>query len=213
MIRHIIWDVGGTLFDTYPAMAEAFRRALADFGVEEPPADLMTLLRVSRRHCAQVLAERYGLDEAALYGRYSVHYHAIGPEAQPPREGVEAVLRYIVERGGMNFIVTHRSCESAYLLLEIHGLRHYFTEVVSCERRFPRKPNPAACLYLVEKYGLVERETLSVGDRDVDVRAGRNAGLRTAYVGPQPHEVKAEIEVSDMAALLKFIRAENEGVV
>ncbi len=212
MIRHIVWDVGGTLFDTYPAMGEAFRRALADFGVEEPPADLMKLLRVSRRHCTEVLAARYGLDASALYARYSLHYHRIGPEAQHPFPGVEAVLRYIVEHGGMNFIVTHRSCESAYLLLEIHGLRHYFTEVVSCERRFPRKPNPAACLYLVEKYGLVKRETLAIGDRDVDVEAGRNAGVRTAYVGPQPHAVKAEIEVSDMAALLKFIRAENEGI-
>ncbi len=53
--------MGGTLFDTYPAMGEAFRRALADFGVEEPPADLMELLRVSRRHCTEVLAARYGL--------------------------------------------------------------------------------------------------------------------------------------------------------
>ncbi len=212
MIRHIIWDVGGTLFDTYPAMAEAFRRALADFGVEEPPDDLMALLRVSRHHCAQVLAERYTLEATALYARYSFHYHQIGPQAQPPFPGVEEVLRYIVERGGMNFIVTHRSCESAYLLLEIHGLRAYFTEVVSCERRFPRKPNPAACLYLVEKYGLDKRETLAVGDRDVDVEAARNAGVRTAYVGPQPHAIKAEIEVSDMSALLKFIRAENEGM-
>ncbi len=211
MIRHIIWDVGGTLFDTYPAMAEAFRRTLADFGAEPPP-DLLELLRVSRKHCAQELARRYNLDAQALYARYSLHYHTIGPEAQPPRAGVEAVLRYITGRGGMNFIVTHRSCESAYLLLETHGLRSYFTEVVSCDRRFPRKPDPAACLYLIEKYALDRRETLAVGDRDVDVEAAHNAGLRAAYVGPQPHAVKAEIEVDSLTGLLKFIRAENEGV-
>ena len=32
MFRNIIWDVDGTLFDTYPAIAKAFRAALNDAG-------------------------------------------------------------------------------------------------------------------------------------------------------------------------------------
>ena len=34
MIRNIIWDADGTLFDTYPAIASAFKAALADLGKE-----------------------------------------------------------------------------------------------------------------------------------------------------------------------------------
>jgi phosphoglycolate phosphatase-like HAD superfamily hydrolase len=30
MFRNIIWDVDGTLFDTYPAIARAFKAALMD---------------------------------------------------------------------------------------------------------------------------------------------------------------------------------------
>ncbi len=32
MIRNIIWDADGTLFDTYPAIASAFQAAMADLG-------------------------------------------------------------------------------------------------------------------------------------------------------------------------------------
>jgi phosphoglycolate phosphatase-like HAD superfamily hydrolase len=32
MFRNIIWDVDGTLFDTYPAIAKAFQVALNDLG-------------------------------------------------------------------------------------------------------------------------------------------------------------------------------------
>jgi len=32
MFRNIIWDVDGTLFDTYPSMAKAFQAALSDLG-------------------------------------------------------------------------------------------------------------------------------------------------------------------------------------
>ena len=37
-LRHIIWDAGGTLFDTYPATTAAFLAALDERGISAPAA-------------------------------------------------------------------------------------------------------------------------------------------------------------------------------
>ena len=57
------------------------------------------------------------------------------------------------------------------------GLLPYFTEVVTALDRFPRKPNPAAILYLMEKYHLSPSASFYVGDRSLDVEAANNAGI------------------------------------
>ena len=53
----------------------------------------------------------------------------------------------------------------------------YFTEVVTALDGFPRKPDPAAILYLLEKYHLSPAASFYVGDRSLDVEAANNAGI------------------------------------
>jgi hypothetical protein len=41
MIRHIIWDFDGTLFNTYPAIVYSFKTVLkSDFGVQYSPEEI-----------------------------------------------------------------------------------------------------------------------------------------------------------------------------
>ena len=62
-------------------------------------------------------------------------------------------------------------------MLEETGLAPFFEEVVSVADGFPRKPAPDGLDYLVDKYGLDRRRTYYVGDRDVDARCAKNAGV------------------------------------
>jgi phosphoglycolate phosphatase-like HAD superfamily hydrolase len=56
MIRNIIWDVDGTLFDTYPAIAQAFKAALNDLGADASLDWIEGLARKSLGRCASTLA-------------------------------------------------------------------------------------------------------------------------------------------------------------
>jgi beta-phosphoglucomutase-like phosphatase (HAD superfamily) len=47
MIQHLIWDVDGTLFDTYPAIARALQAALTDMGVAAPLDWILSLAQVT----------------------------------------------------------------------------------------------------------------------------------------------------------------------
>jgi hypothetical protein len=62
MIRNIIWDVDGTLFDTYPSFANSFRQAVNDLGKDAPLDWITQAAKISMDHCITALSERCELN-------------------------------------------------------------------------------------------------------------------------------------------------------
>lgn len=54
-----------------------------------------------------------------------------------------------------------------------------FTEIITGDNHFARKPDPEALTYLLDKYELEPSQTAMVGDRPLDILAGQNAGVKT----------------------------------
>ena len=183
MFRHLIWDVDGTLFDTYPAIARSFQAAARDLGAPATYDEVMRLAQVSVDHCVTTLANVYALPADQLEERFEQHYRIITPEDQPPFAGVEAVCEHIRSRGGLNLIVTHRRRSGLDRLLATHRLTDYFADITSNDDAYPRKPDPAAFIALIERHQLPRDATLGVGDRDIDILAAQAAGLRAALFG------------------------------
>ena len=70
MIQYIIWDAGGTLFDTYPAKAWAIQQALAALGGEAAYEDVLRLSRITTSHALETLAQRDEVDLETLRAYY-----------------------------------------------------------------------------------------------------------------------------------------------
>ncbi len=211
MIKYLIWDAGGTLFDTYPAVVQACCKALAAFGYTASPEWILTLAKQSTAMCLATLAETFALEEETLQRHFRQAYEEIELHLQPPFPNVEEVCRYICEIGGKNFIVTHRSRASLEGLLEAHGMADYFADCIVKEDPYPRKPEPEAINVLLTRHAVDRRQCLLIGDRDLDILAGQRAGVRTCFFGAGPHDVQADIEIKDFATLLQWLQAENEG--
>ena len=62
MQRHLFWDMGGTLVDTYPQLDEAFARVVRAHGGVIELLDVARLTRVSTGAAIATLAERFGID-------------------------------------------------------------------------------------------------------------------------------------------------------
>jgi HAD superfamily hydrolase (TIGR01509 family) len=209
IIRHAIWDVDGTLFDAYPAMCQAFVLALADLGASASLEEINRLARVEVFHCAEVLAARFGLDPNELIRAFGKHYMAIPLADQPPFPGAREVCERIMARGGVNAIVTHRNGGSMAGLLAEHGMQALFAQVITRDDNFPRKPDPAAFVAILQSQHLDPKETLSIGDREIDIRAGRAAGTRTCLFGGGPLEVPADLTIGDYSELLAWLDGQN----
>ena len=68
--KHIIWDVDGTLFDTYPAISAAILAAVAEQGVKVDRDVVIQMAMTSLGTTLPTLAKRFKLDHERLYVRY-----------------------------------------------------------------------------------------------------------------------------------------------
>jgi HAD superfamily hydrolase (TIGR01509 family) len=206
-IDTLIWDAGGTLFDSYPAVVTACRAALAEFDVTVPVVWLMELFRTSTSHAIETLATTYVLDATLLERRYRAAYRMIDAALQPPFPHVREICTHICEQGGENFIVTHRRRTSLDPLLEAHDMARFFSDIITKEDPYPRKPDPASLLALVQRHQLMPGCCLAIGDREIDIVAANRAGMRSCFFGREPHEVPADLEIYAFSQLLLWLKA------
>jgi HAD superfamily hydrolase (TIGR01549 family) len=185
--RAVIWDFGGTICDTTPATTVAFAAALADFGITTPPETIAGLVQQSRERCARTLAAEHDLDSDAILAHFFNHYRRISPEDQPLFPGVARIFERIEAAGGYNLLFTHRGRDSLRRFLAAHDIECFFVaSIVAEEDGFPRKPDPGALIYLIERFDLKAADVLTVGDRELDIQAGQAAGIHTCLFGEVP---------------------------
>jgi phosphoglycolate phosphatase-like HAD superfamily hydrolase len=209
MFSDLIWDVDGTIFDTYPAFIRAFEAALQDLDAQAPRQRIAQLCRQSLSGCALTLAEERQLDADDVLRRFQAHYAATPARDQPLFPGVIEVCTYVRSIGGQNLIITHRGGESLQRLLEFHHMADYFTDRLTRDDGFPRKPDPASFEEMIQRHHLERASVLAVGDRDIDVLAGRAAGVRTCLFGTRLPEVGADYTIAHFAELYRILVVEN----
>ena len=209
MFRNIVWDVDGTLFDTYPAIAKAFQAALNDFGKEASLDWIEGLAKISLSHCVATLANEYHLNEEIIGQAFGEHYDHVRPEEQRPFPGVTTVCEYIFGIGGKNVIVTHRGNQSTTELLVAHNMTGHFAGCIARDDGYPKKPHPAAFEATLKIHNLRREETMTVGDRDIDILAGQAAGISTCLFGLGTDGVIADLTIISFDELYCYLTSES----
>lgn len=171
-----IWDMDGTLVDSYPAIVPATQEACADFGLDFPSDYIhKEIIKTSVVTFIEQVAAEHGMDPGPIKARFNqLNDESIGAIIAMPH--AEKTLQILTDKGHTCFVFTHRG-KSCLSILDQTGLLPYFTEVVTALAGFPRKPAPDAILYLMEKYQLPAESCFYVGDRSLDIEAACNAGI------------------------------------
>ena len=171
-----IWDMDGTLVDSYPAIIPAALETLAAAGLDYDREQLYReCIRTSVGAVLERIAEEHSFDLLPLKADFNRRNDSNVSSITAMPHAVEA-LATLQQAGHQNFVYTHRGA-SCMTILEQTWLAPYFTEVVTALSGFRRKPEPDAILYLIEKYHLKKTNCFYVGDRQLDVEAAVNAGI------------------------------------
>ena len=203
-----IWDLDGTLFDSYPVIAPSLRDTCAELGLSYPLDYVHDfVIRSSVSALIQQAAEQLGLDPAVIKTRYSRISNSRNGQIRA-MPGALPLLSALREAGWPSFVYTHRGA-SSFEILENTGLAPFFTEVLTSQCGFPRKPDPAAICYLLERYGLDPASTYYVGDRSLDIEAAKRAGIRSIlYLDPRSPGKPTGLEdhvVHDLTEILSLL--------
>lgn len=171
-MKNYIWDFDGMLFDSYPHITSAFIKTLEEFGKAADYDEAKALLEIT----FAAAYERYEVsDEEKAVFREHEHNYALRPIALP-FENTYKTLETLFNSGKKHFLYTHRGRESSQHYLEEYGMSKFFTAFVDSSMNFPSKPAPDAVEWICETYNLDKSETVMIGDREIDVLSGKNAG-------------------------------------
>ena len=179
-----IWDLDGTLLDSYGVIIEATRRVAEEAGVPDRPEDMLRIIkRGALSDYLKDLAGRTGSTPDRLMERYRFFTHAMD-DLIPLMDGAEEALDSLRRSGAEHYVFTHRG-DSSEPILERLGILDRFREVVTSVYGFPAKPSGSGLRYLLEKYQLDPKETWYVGDRAIDILCAVDAGVKSVLLLPE----------------------------
>ncbi len=207
-VKAFIWDFDGTLFDTYPRTIECFRGALKSLGRDAARGDIYSLMMVSITHAFAYYSEKFfGGDEKMLREAYDRACDSPIEFQGGPFDFAAEVLETVLSHGGENYMFTHRQ-NDVYLFLDHWNMRGYFKDILTLADDVIPKPSPDAIDKLAEKHGFEKSKAVMIGDREIDISCGANAGTLTCHItNGLPHgSFAADIRVENLRELLSLIK-------
>ena len=181
---NFLWDLDGTLIDSYKVIVSSIKDVLKEKNVDIP---YEIIKKESTEHSVgeflSVISQEYSLSFEELEKNCHAHIDGRYLEVEAIKNAKET-LDYLSNQGAKHFIYTHKG-KSTHDILKNLDMYQYFEEVLTIEDGFKRKPDPEAINYLVDKYHLDKNDTYYVGDRHLDIDSANNAGVHSIFFKPE----------------------------
>jgi len=204
-LRAVLFDLDGTLLDTFEFIYGAFEHAFGLYGIESFDRD--QIAGYMGGPLEQVYTEMApGCDAIALteahrtFQSENIRLVSLFPHT------VE-VLDELKMRNLKIAAITTRSLRTSVKSLEATGISHYFDLILSAEDVTKHKPDPEPILKALEFLQVKPEETIMVGDTTADILAGKNAGIKTVaalygFGGERLLELSPDFAIRELIELI-----------
>lgn len=184
---HVMFDLDGTLLNTLDDLALACNHTCELFGW---PTFTIDDYRLKVGNGMPKLIERIMPDEVlgdekafqTAMDAFQEYYAQHKEDHTAPYPGIMEMLDGLREAGVTVSVLSNKDDSSVKPLVANYFGEGVFAEVQGRIDEFPAKPAAPITLHVLEKLGADPAETLYVGDSNVDVATGHNAGLKVAGV-------------------------------
>lgn len=178
----ILFDLDGTLVDSSQDIANAVNYSLNEMGLRQKSVEEVTsyigsgVEELIRRTLGQENRQLFD-DTLAIFIKYYKNHFVDSSVLYP---NVKETLEHFKNK--KKSIVTNRHRESAELTLKTFGINEYFNGIVGGDDLGCIKPSSCPLNSMINRLSADKNNTIIVGDMDVDVLAGKNAGVFTCAV-------------------------------
>jgi phosphoglycolate phosphatase len=182
-IRLIIFDLDGTLVDSSKDITNALNYALKPYGFKTMTVEETVKLvgeGITRLMEKVIGTEKIGIKDDVLK-RFLEFYSDHLTEYTRPYTGVPETLNKLSTYG--KAVISNKREGLSRRLLEELGMASYFDHILGGDSTPEKKPSPLPVLTVLKRERLTADKALMVGDSNLDIEAGRNAGVITAGVG------------------------------
>ena len=178
----LLFDLDGTLTDPREGITRSIAHALERMGVEPPPLDSLTFAigPSLRGSFARLLAceDHVRIEQAVAH--YRERFADVGLFENALYPGIVEALHAV--RDAKLFVATSKPQVYAARIVRHFGLDVHFTAIHGCELDGTREDKRDLLAHLVATHGVAPADAVMIGDRGVDMLAGRHHGMRTLGV-------------------------------
>ncbi len=204
--RAALIDMDGTLYDSMPSHARAWRQMMAEIGVDVPVSEFFMYEGRTGASQISLLFDKYLGRQATeqecreLYRRKTELFAAM-PEVKP-MEGASEMLSFLKEIGVKRVLVTGSGQRTLLDRLDRDFPDIFSEDLIITSRDVSRgKPDPEPYLKALKLAGVRADEAMVIENAPLGVEAGSRAGIFTIGVNTGPIDPAA---LSDAGADLVF---------
>jgi HAD superfamily hydrolase (TIGR01549 family) len=180
-LKLLVFDLDGTLIDSQEGIVQGINFALKKVGLKEKSSEEIS--SYIGRGVDYLVQQSLGKGKDSLFEKTKTildNYRQDYPDNARLYPGVKDILEYF--RNKTKVIITNREKEFALPALKVLRINGYFADIVGADDVECMKPSPCPLDYAVKKFKMNKEKTMMVGDMDVDVLAGKHAGILTCAV-------------------------------
>ncbi|PIQ89689.1 MAG: hypothetical protein COV72_01885 [Candidatus Omnitrophica bacterium CG11_big_fil_rev_8_21_14_0_20_42_13] len=207
----LVFDLDGTLVDSKKGIVKAVKFTLRKLGLDERlPGEIASYIGTGVESLIrQSIGEKNKtllIDGVSIFERHYKKHFAQRDRLYP---NVKSTLKHF--RNKLMFVATNRKKEMARLTLNSLGIGGYFKDVIGGDDELCVKPSVCP-LKKVLRTNRNRKRCMIVGDMDLDIISGKNAGILTCAVtygiGEKKDILRAgpDYLINNIAGLKKIIR-------
>ena len=183
----VIFDLDGTLADTLEDIADNMNRVLAGMGFPTHECDAYRFFVGNglKNLATQCLPENARTDDviAACHDRMVAEYHVHYINKTRLYDGIPELLDALSLQGVKMAVLSNKADPLTQKICTELLKKWKFEIILGATERFPRKPDPAAALFISEQIGVNPSNTFYAGDSDVDIKTAVAAGFYPVGAG------------------------------
>lgn len=185
MIRGVLFDMDGLMFDTEPKAKEIWQELGEETGHPVDQEFLLGLCGLNSESVARRFLERFGEDfdfdtyKAIHARRYEQYFRTHGV---PVKSGLRTLLDYLRAHHIRMALATSSTRGRAMFCLEDTGLTDYFDQLVCGDMVTHSKPHPEIYERAAALLGLPPEDCFALEDSANGIRSAHAAGCKAVMV-------------------------------
>ncbi|MBU1863446.1 MAG: HAD-IA family hydrolase [Candidatus Omnitrophica bacterium] len=178
----IIFDLDGTLVASEDGIVQSVLATLRHFGLPEKSRDEIISFIGTGIHDLIIKSsdktDAFFVEEAIMileckFKEYSDQHTFLYPNTL-------SVLDHFKDK--IMVIISNRNAQLAIHTLKHFGLLKYFSKVMGGDELTRKKPSPSLIDECLTLYTISKQNAIIIGDMDIDINAGKNAGILTCAI-------------------------------
>ena len=202
-IKGVIFDLDGTLIDSYQAIYLSFHYTYINMGLQ--PLSFDEVKRAVGYGLSNTFSDLLGEERVPEALRlFRQKYEEVYRQNTYLLPGARTVLEALQERKIKLAIATNKLGRFSREIFQYFGMDKLFAIILGDEDVLQNKPHPEMLFHAMEKMGLRNEEVVFIGDSPIDIQTGKNANVRVFAI-PTGVTTREELEEAQPTLILNSL--------